>query len=287
MKRNLKRGMTMEGALVTIAIFGIVLILLAIMYKTFYAVGQQEFTEKECQTSLLLTRAADVSPICKVEASTPVPIKCNRNFATVTEDSVSVNGKEMTSKYDATCPSGYADQSCLAERVVAEEMRKCWALFFEGEQPVFQQMEKNELSITPDTNIRVCYVCAEVNLQSDVKDLRGYLKAQSIKGDRTYYDFFTNRKAHCDPKLRQPSCWEGIAEHPELQHANWLPDKKWPKLELGTLPKDQTYAVVFMRRGMGTCEDSKIKEGEPAALTNTVQVIPAEKIAQYCSGVMI
>jgi hypothetical protein len=48
------------------------------------------------------------------------------------------------------------------------------------------------------------------------------------------------------------------------------------------LSKDTKYAVTFIRRGTGSCQG----DDKTGYLTNTVQLIPADKLNQECTVVV-
>ena len=291
-----RRGTSIESAIVTLVVFGAVFIIIALLYKSMLETGKKEFSDKECQASLLVTRIVDkpLSLACVKVADNPIPLKCQRHFlsvdATIVKDTGGTKSDDITFKYDATCKESTA--SCLAANVLASEMRRCWTLFSEGQMPVFQQVDKTwEIG----NNNRACFVCAEVTVAgAPITGFTQYLKdtpvpkSGRVTSDIKYFDFLAgNPKALCGPtrdKL-EGSCWESFKESFDPAWYNTF-------LRLGAIPAvDQetlapgTYAVVFMREGMesAACE----KEGESDYTpTLTVQAIPAARIAEYCPVVL-
>ena len=334
----MKKGVVgLETALVGIVLTASTILVLAVMFKIFFASAEGEFTEKQCQTSLQLTRQLDDT--LSISCVQPVPnlgVKCTREFMTVADERVFHDGDDVTHQYDAACPTSQGDQ-CLPENVVADEMARCWQLFFNGEMTVFQQVEENSAKIlTRKDGARSCFICSEITLSDEgVEDLTAYLKAKKYTDDKTYYQFIAqNPAAFCDDAmvhedgLGYPTCWEGVADGGEqLQNL-----RRWPSLyqESGgpklsedenaklTYPAGGTYAVTFIRRGLGTCEgdgksgldklfldwteDNNLltlfppirgiadSVGEMAAeeyLTNTVQLIPSDRVNAYCDVVIV
>ncbi len=287
--------MSIETALVTLVVFGAVFIVIALLYKSMLATGKNEFSDKECQLSLLLTRAADkpLSLACVKPIDNPIPLKCSRHFLTANARTVTdTAGKEpidMTYQYDATCSSGTA--SCLAHNVVASEMRRCWTLFFEGETPVFQQVDTTwEIG----NNDRACFVCAEVTVEgAPVNGFTQYLKDTPVPKtgrlttDVSYFDLLAgNPKALCGPgrDTLDGSCWESFKE--PFDPAWYVPKKlaSLPAVNQDTLDPG-TYAIVFMREGLESvaCENPGTADYTP---TLTVQTIPVARIAEYCPVVL-
>ena len=294
------------AAIGVLIIAGIVMIISIFVYKKVLDVGREEFTEKECQASLELTRMFELSPVCFVKSPNPIALHCSRSFITVKNDQVIKNGEELTDSYDATCPEKIADttaskssQACIAENVIAKSMAGCWNTFFEGQVPVFQQFETDEFDILePDTTTKACYICAEIDIQTSLgaPQYYNYLKNAEHKKGLTYYEYFTSETAFCDPDIRKahPSCWEGI----QLNQDTTFWQDFWAGVGKGEPAagpqiadlrlKQGKYAVAFVRRGMGTCEDKKTAKGDPdAALTLTVQLIPVEKVSAFCNMVVV
>jgi hypothetical protein len=301
MNRQKRGNFSLEAAIAVIIVFGIVMVISIFVYKKLLDVGREEFTEKECQASLDLTRKFDLNPVCFVEAPNPVALKCPRSFMTVTDSKVVKNGDDVTEVYDRACPTregadmfdrqASTPQACIAENVLAKSMASCWQLFYEGQVPVFQQLEIDEFSLKSDTFEKACYVCAEIDIQTTngAPNFRRYLQTQEYKKDLTYFEYITSNSAYCDPELRKGglTCWEAIALNQDDSFWTQFWNKEVHKpLEDWNLPKGK-YAITFVRRGMGTCEKDNVAEGEATALTFTVHAIPVEKVSQFCDMVVI
>ncbi|MBR9700260.1 hypothetical protein GOV11_00135 [Candidatus Woesearchaeota archaeon] len=262
----MKKGTVgLEAALVAIVLMGVAVIFLALTYKSLFTLAEDEFSEKECQTSLMLTKnLKDLTTISCIQPAPNLALKCSRKFVTVEEDEAFRERKSITNKYDKECPEGYSkkDNECLAESVMAEELAKCWMIFFEGEISVFQQLEKNALNVFAHKNsARVCFICSEVTLKDDsIDDFQDYLERKQFNTELTYFDFIAkNQDAYCDEdlvsnqKIDGDSCWEGIASGYEPK---WIDRalKKRLEIETGEL-KEGKYAITFIRRGMSTCDN--------------------------------
>lgn len=278
----MRRGMTSEAAIITVIVFAAVMILGIVIFNSLSGASKASFTDSECRASAMLTRAGDLSPICSVKPQNPIPLKCERNFVTVDEE-VILNGEDVTKEYAGACPGG--GTGCIGEEALAKEMERCWRMFMEGEQAVFQQLEIDEWSLKSETNARVCFVCSEVTLEEGAPQFGEYVRAMASKKNITYYEYFTSPRAYCDPRIKEPTCWEGMAKSGEV--TDWVGGNKFDKIEQDNLPAG-AYAVVFMRRGMGTCEEKEItKELEAQAMTNTVQAVPAANISRHCGAVIV
>ena len=72
----MRKGMSAEGAIIVVVIFGLVMVVLAVLYNALFTVGQDEFTKKECQLSLQLTKSVEkYSKIgCITAVENPVPL---------------------------------------------------------------------------------------------------------------------------------------------------------------------------------------------------------------------
>jgi len=299
----MRQGKSLEGTLVLIVVFGIVMVIFAILYRELYDIGDKEFTKKECQSSLLLTRSFDVAtpkPICIKPVDNPIPIKCSRRFLTVTEHEVLKDGESIKFNYNPSCDGSPIDTSvkgrppawggaCLVENVLAQEMASCWGMFFEGEMPVFQQVDEELFSIFSDTH-RACFVCSEVTVSSknDVENFVTYLKtnnalvAENAVSGKTYYEYLArNKKAFCSTNLLGDSttCWDGMAKNISY----WF-NSDWPGVEQNTFETGKTYAVTFVRHGMSTCRDEDDPDDIPSM---TVQLLPADSIEKYCGAVLV
>lgn len=290
----MKKGMTLQSGIVWIVLFGIVVICLFLFYDKLFGVVDTKARESECQASLLLTQRVDeYQPWCVSEVQNPIPLKCARNFVTVDKE-VTKNGE--SADYDDACPDG--SNSCLAKNALAEEMRSCWKLFFEGSQMVFQQMEVDEYKVFMERDYKqICYICSEITLKTAAGNLTEYMMEKEFRDEQTYYDYLTHKSAICDENLIDKSaylglvssphatCWDAVASGYEMDASarvlysrpNIRPDNVVPG----------KYAVVFARRGMGSCQ----AEEEGAILhrfvTNTVQIVPVDKLTQVCDGVIM
>ena len=309
--------MSAEGAIVVIVVFGIVLIIAAVLYTTLFDIGNKEFSKAECRTSLLLTANVQqkidtyVTWWCVTPASNPIPIKCSRRFLTVTPDDVLKDGKSVKFEYNPLCAGEEAKLSaeegkvqvagaCMPEAVLAQEMASCWDTFFQGETPVFQQVEPDLVKwFSENQHERACFVCSEVTLRSgkDIEDLQTYLKEKKRtnvkRGEsKSYYDFLAkNPEAICNSDIRAHSdddtCWSALGKEID---SGWfhgpfhLAPQNWPGALQGKVPDGKTYAVTFVRYGMEPqCQLDDDKSDLP---TMAVQVLPAEEIGKYCDVVM-
>ncbi len=285
---NNKKGMELQTALVVLVIFGVVLILLIFLYKTLLVGASKEMDISKCQSSLLLTKSVSEkvkSVSCSAPAINPFTIDCPRTFFSVKEDKVLRNGKDVTSKYNNKCPTGA--NTCLQQNVVASEMEVCWNIFFNGEQPVLQQMEINEWKFFKQKDhITTCVICSEITVDKDTGDFLNYLKTKPSKSGVSYYDKLAkNPRAWCDDKIAQKAttCWDGMRQAIDTSVWGWA---VWDRPVLDYTLKPGKYAVVFVRRGLSACEaESNDKKGDEY-LTNTVQLIPADKVSAYCNSVM-
>ncbi|HIH24707.1 TPA: hypothetical protein HA251_06765 [Candidatus Woesearchaeota archaeon] len=320
--RRKRRGADLSGTIVRLVVFAAVFLVLLLLLKEFLTVGKNSFSEKQCQTSLLLTKAiSPPSPACFMGTPDVIPLMCNRNFIAVSPTAAVVNGKEVTKLYDASCPApGFqsaggsygqdtlseteikeraknaqktlqkpqpsAQNVCLQNNVLADEMARCWRTFFNGEQIVLQQLDipaKNFFT-KKDKNI-ACYICSEVTLKdADVKDLIPYLQNKPTSDGKTsYYDLLANNtKAWCDPDLAREhgSCWDAM-QHDDDDGNDHV------AVPYTVLPKNRKYAVVFLRRGLGSCDNEKDADTTftNQYLTNTVQVVPVELLPDLCDKV--
>ncbi len=282
-----KKGMELQSALVVLIIFGVVLLMLIFFYKNFLQGSSKEMDVAKCQSSLLLTKAVSDKAkgiACSVGSLTPFTIDCPRQFVSVNNGEVNKNGKSATSKYDAKCPTG--ESTCLQQNVVASEMAFCSNLFFNGEQVVLQQMEMSEWSLlTPKDHMTTCFICSEITVDKDTGDLLSFLKAKTQKSGKTYYDSLANnKKAWCNNYYEKQSttCWDGMRTAVDTSTLGWAKNK--PALDYTLKPGK--YAVVFVREGLSSCDgETNDKKGDEY-LTNTVQLIPADKISSYCNTVM-
>ncbi len=258
-----------------------------VVFCSFTSSANKEVNVRTCQSSLLLTKAvAQKNPACTVGSLTPFNLECPRQFLSIKDNVVNKNGKDVTSTYSNKCPSGEA--SCLQENVLASEMAFCWNMFFKGEEPVLQQVEKSDLISDSGTEV-ACFICSEVVIDKPNSDFVKFLKEKTMDTEKmTYYNYLANNsKAICGRDstcngwgfsgIGSGNCWDsmrkGVNDKPTLD----------TKLEPGK------YVVAFVRRGVGSCagEDAKSptwKRGN--CLVNTVQLIPSSKIGSYCNYVL-
>ncbi len=235
----------------------------------------------------------------------------------------SPSGDDITRKYDDICP--YNQASCLTENVLAEEMAACWKLFFTGNEPVLGQAEIAEARFWENKGImRSCFVCAEVTVDEPLgkEDLLEYIYAAKYDEEKTYLEYFAaSPLTQCSADLKSRvedlphpfnTCWWAmymghdfefdkiqILEN-ELNKIKWIlgpaatmfisEDKPyfiWPSIENAYQDPDpqETYAITFIRRGLGSCADNKDLGKGP--LTNAVFAIPSDEISNYCTTVII
>ena len=275
-----KGDVSMHGAMLTVIIFGIIMIVLILLYNMLFALSKQQFTKEECQASLLLTRAADINKnaMCVAPVDNPIPLKCTRKFITVQTDGVKED--KGLSDYDYSCPAGFQSRSCVGHAVIAQEIAACWDLFFTGEQIVFQQMEKKtgDWSLGEWGKETACFVCSEVTLRTDedVQRFSEYAKLARWDENATYYDHFNTPKAWCAKAYldETQACWDSYAAEQE------------PVIDQDTFKKGEKYAIVFIRRGMDSCNPTEGERTE-SGVTFTVQAVPADKVSAYCDLVMV
>lgn len=315
-----RRGADLSGTLVRLVIFAVVFLVLLLLVKEFLTVGKSAVSEKQFQTALLLTKAiSPPSAACVMGTPDVVPLPTIRRFISVDPTRVTVDGKEVTKLYDASCPTqgvqtigGYSDDGlseeeikarakdapasvvkpqpsatnvCLQKNVLAEEMGRCWKMFFNGEQVVLQQMDiPAKYYFTSKDGVFACYICGEVTLKgADVNDLIPYLQNKPMGSSKaSYYDYLAkNPKAWCDPDLQKEygTCWDGIRQDDYKEHQ---------PLPYTSLPKDNKYAVVFIRRGLGSCDNTREQDTTVFThqhLTNSVHVVPIELLPKVCDKV--
>jgi hypothetical protein len=260
-----RKALVMNNWLMLLIATALTVVVIALLTPKLHAATRNEFTEAQCRSSLLLTRAADkayVGPACHFKSESAVPLKCERALFSVdekvTQHHLGKKDEDVTKQYD---------NEHLAESVVAEQMAACWKRFFEGQSAVFQQLDPATFDFI-SKNQRACFVCAEIQLTKGAPDFGTYIRTAPYDDTQNFYQYFTSRKAYCDKSL-QPNCWEGIAKQRELVI-------KQDVLEQGK------YAVVFMRQGMGGCSDKD--KGDASKLTHTVQVIPVDDVATLCDN---
>jgi hypothetical protein len=277
----MRKGNLVASGILTAIIFLVAAIVILIIYNLLFTFTKSEFSQKECQTSLLLTRNLDArgNLFCVATVDNPIPLKCSRRFLSIRDDGPS-ESIGMYHAYDAHCPTGLTDTdgNCAAQNAVADEMAYCWQTFYEGEQRVFQQMEINSLKLfSSKDDATACFVCSEVTLktQVDVTQFTEYLQRAKMDSGKTYYEYFNSRKAWCAQEyMEEDACWTGYG--------------KSKGIEQDTLKTGQKYAVVFIRRGMASC-DNEVEADTTLTtqhLTNTVQIIPAADIAKHCNMVI-
>jgi hypothetical protein len=296
-RRVTRRGVSTESAIVLLAVFAIVFLILVIAYKQLFGELKDEFTERECQLSLLATKAVDsAQPACMLKVTNPVPLKCNRDFTLVTDDEVRINGRDVTASVSDTCPSGVGD--CRAHRTVAQSMQRCWQLMLEGKQPILQQTEINEANFFAKTDkVRACFICDEITLQTstDVEEFVAYLKVEKYR-DGTFYSYLAQNDAWCDPDFKQQeytskgmTCWDVLGTGVEKAFGrDWLsPDSA--NITPTTLAKGKTYAITFVRRGLSSCEGKSSQDSDyiHPYLTFGVYPIPVEKLNDACQTVIV
>jgi hypothetical protein len=278
-----RKGVGLEGAIITLVVFGAVFLILTLGYLGLFDSSKRVFSDKECQASLLLTRAVDskISVACMKPVDNPVPIKCARHFFTVTDNTVVDTSGKKAKDVSATYACSDGSASCLASHLVAEEMRRCWTMFGEGEYPAFQQVDQ---LFDWNNNNRACFICGEVTIKTkqDVTKFKEYLQNTPIPGTgadrKMYFDVLAgNPKAICPPELEKDgTCWEAMANLDDLP------------IDQETLRTGQTYAIAFVRRGLsraaedGTCSITDTQKYP----TLTVQAIPADDIPKQCGTVL-
>lgn len=235
-----RRGTSFMTALITLIVFIAVFLVIALFMTDTLFSSKRSFSDKECQASLMWTRAVDkpLALACVKPIDNPTPIKCSRQFLTVGRDTVldttvrdtafSRGDRNVTRTYLAMDlategTARTADPQAIPKRVLAQELQHCWSLFLEGETVVFQQVDQ---TWDIENNERACFICSEVTLTTPVNDFKAYLKGTEmpLTGKRlaeatpiTYYDFIAgNPKAYCNPQRERfgessdppLSCWE-------------------------------------------------------------------------------
>jgi hypothetical protein len=258
----MKKGVSLESAMITLAIFVLIAFSMAFLYNRVFAEGKSVYTQKECQASLLLTESVDkAQPFCIAKISNPIPIKCSREFISIKDQKVFQNARETF--YDNTCPDGKKD--CLAQNVIARQMATCWSTFFQGQHVVFQQVEEGYLPLLNDEKATACFVCGEITIDKDINGFKQYLKTAQYKSGLDYFTYLSNTTYCYDDYKKDGTCWEGVAKEEGIDQDH---------LEAGT------YAVTFTRIGTSTCSN------KVDTTTMTVQLIPMKDISK-CNAVIV
>jgi hypothetical protein len=263
-----RKALVMNTWLLLLIATALTVVVIALLIPKFQAATRTQYTDVQCRSSLLLTRGVDkayAGPACHFKVESPIALKCERTFFTVDEKAT----QHYLNKDDIDVTKQY-DEKNLAESVVAEQMALCWKMFFEGQSPVFQQLDETNFDFL-GKNKRACFVCSEIELKKGAPDFGVYIRANAVDETQNYYQYFTSNKAFCDKSL-QPNCWEGIAK------------QRTQPIEQASLSRG-SYAVVFMRQGMGACTAKD--KGDASKLTHTVQVVPAEDVAMQCDAVIV
>jgi hypothetical protein len=259
----------------TMAIWGAIVFAIAVIIVLLVLRGMHAKTpEQICQLSLQAGSATTTRTLfCVHVTDNIVPMQCGRNFITVTEDKVVKNGEEATSSYAKRCPQE-SQGECLAKNVVAREMQACWRQFLEGKEVPFRSMEKNTFT-SVFTNARedtACFVCSEITLRTDadVAQLKEYLEHMRLQGRNDTYFEYLKDSPYCETQYSDSnSCWERYAAKNSIDQERLI--------------KGKTYAVTLIRHSLDTCKNDRDPGKAP---TLTVQVIPADEIKKYCTGVL-
>lgn len=291
----MRRGVVgSEHLLLVIVIGAVTAVALATFTKSYYSSTDDTFTEKQCQASLLKDSISRSTRLFCFNPEKEIAIKCERDFLSVSEGDVFRDGRELTREYDRACPDGYAGDDCLAQNVIAHEMAECWRTMFKGEKALFSAVELNSIKVFSRKDaLRACFVCAEVSIDTEIRDFKGYLQKKRLDNEDTYFSYIAeNPSAICDRDLETLSpghpgythtCWEGMAYGLE---PDWS-DSSWGTINYESMLPGR-YAISFMRRGLGSCEsvdqDDDVGDGY---LTYTVQAFPAEKAGDYCTMVIV
>jgi hypothetical protein len=259
-----------EQTVVILAVFIVAMLVILFLFGYLRESTKAGFTKAECRASLLLTRAIDsAQPICIVQVPNPTPLHCDRNVIGITNKEVLLNGDDVKQLYKLRCGT---DASCVPKSVVADQLATCWDQFFQGQQPVFQQMEEDSYKIfTYKDKKTACFICSEITIKTDadIEQFNAFLKTKYKNS--TYYDYL-NTKGYCKAEYRtQGACFEGYAKAHGLN---------WDRLEKG-----KTYAVTYVREGLATCAANQAPSENPD-LTMTVQLIPIEKVPEKCAVVL-
>lgn len=270
----MRKGFVADKWVVGLIVTALVAIILGVLLVKFSTSAKSQFTEEQCHTSLLMTRGVDkayLGAACYFKSENPIPLKCTRTFLSVDEKVTLAQGakeSDVTTKYNSACNEA---TSCLAENVVAKQMASCWKRFFEGQTPVFQQLDQNTFDAMGEGK-RACFVCAEITLENGAPHFDAYIHNQAYDSTQSFYQYFTSKKAYCS-KSYQGNCYEGVA------NASGRPPIEHKGLPAGT------YAIVFMREGMGKC--SPDKPIDQTSLTHTVQAVPAADVPAACDTVIV
>jgi len=299
----MKKGMAVSNAMVVVAVAVISLIIISIVFINIFSASKDTFTDAQCRASLELSSSINDKVVggryC-VLGTVAFPLQCTRKFFTVLNDGGKPDVKDknfdsVKNKYEVSCPAtGKYDSTngCLPENVFAQQMTSCWDLFFRGEVPVLHQAEVNNLpGWVPYFNggdTRACYVCAEIAYEGGRNfNLSEYIRHAMYNNEETFYQHLTNPSAFCDDGLlnafaakypnKPKNCWEALAAASDT--------KKWSSIDIGNIQSGKSYSVIFMRRGMSSCDSDTDKTGD-SLISMAVQVVPSDNINKYCSVVV-
>ncbi len=276
-------------ALAYFVLFSAVFIIIVILVKSFLGASSTELDVNKCQSSLLLTKGvSSLRPHCSVGSLTPFNLECTRSFIEINAGVVKKNGKDITKNYDPTCKDN--SNSCITENVIASEMALCWKTFFEGKQQVMQQLEQAAFLkfLNRKDHVNACFIFSEITITDNRPDIKDYLQYKMMKNNISYYDYFAKSPgAWCENEYRdkfQTTCWDGMRSGNDTSAAGSFFGYSTTKPSLIGPLKSGVYAVVFVRKGVGSCAGAS--ENGESTLTNTVQLIPSEKVVDYCDVVM-
>ncbi len=176
---NNKKGMGGQEALLIVILAVVVLLVFWPISKSFASLLKKDAEIEECRLSVL----SHSSSIGKKA----VPLKCPRREVILSEKKIKINN-EVETKYSF---KKLDDET--VNKLVAEELRKCWYKMGEGKINVFNN---NLLA----GNKRVCILCASIKFDSSVTQSRftgieEYLNNKIPKSDITYSDYLIREQS--------------------------------------------------------------------------------------------
>lgn len=159
-----------------------------------------------------------------------VSLMCPRGEVVFSNNMVTINKKEDKSSFKTL-------NDDAVNRVVAEEMRKCWYKMGAGEINVF----KNNIVYGQK---RVCMVCTGIKFDSSVtqssfKGLNEYLKNKMPNSEMSYYDYMV--------KLQKEFYFGGFSGLPfgsDYTYSGYITTSRIPNYIV--LDKNKEYAIFFL-----------------------------------------
>jgi len=260
--------------------------------------------------------------VCYDYLESPVSINCDRRHVIIgATEAVVVQGKREKSLpvyspenkqfFDAYT----AVDGGVADAIVAEEMRRCWRQFGQGETVLLNQA-KIDRSLLDDTRDETaCFICSDISFAKpsgdepamkldgnklDGSNLGTYIKTIMPDEKLSYYDYFNNPQTICENHIKEGGrCWERLETfftipHDKLEEEGFDSDyinnwKRWTEgarmSPLGQLSVDENYLVVFVRKRFDSCQDNDLDPSD-AELSNFVYTIEASEVNRLCDTVV-